>query len=755
MKKMLKLLAYLCGTLLLLLATAVIVIKVYLPPEKIRELVLEYAGARLNREIKIGAVSVGLKGISIEDVVVSEYPDFSKGEFLKAKKFQASLRWKPLLQKRIEINSIRVTGISLHLKRQKHDVYNFSDLISPSKPAPPAKEPSRKDISISISALSIEDSQIIYTDSVLPLKLKVMNMQMKASNISAGKPFSLQFESAITVKSAYFASGTRPIPVKVELSMDLAGGDMKKAFVKIKNLHISWDQFSAKMSGSAVNLPAPEVSLRLNVKPFSSSALKKWFPALPKNIPFPGISVESVFKMLKDSVNINSLSVKAGPVNATLEGKVRWAPKIDYMLKTKFEATFPEMDSKNIARHFPKIPKNLKIPAMQFSGRADLSPEKTRVQSFRVKLGEIIASGSGDITFTRSGPEADVLVKLESASLGEIAGIVPMLGSYGLGGTISARQHFRYSKKAGIDYSGTIKLSKIKASYSGYKFTEIAGPVAFSTSKVTAGPLSGKLDGAKLKASFSAANLQKTPQITFDVELERIDLAGLPGQAQSKAPGAPGREKKISKDQSSLPAVSLSGKAAIGELTHPNFSGKNISFDCNLKDMTPGMEKITGKASFAVRGGHLKDLSAIARDSAVGKVLLMPVILLQKVSRVGKVKILPNFDNISYSLMKGKYDFQKGNMKILESRMDSSVANVNMSGSVNLTTERLNVKIQTKLLAASGVKVARPIGMTVKGTLSDPSVRLDIKSIIKQPEVEKVLEKGIEKGKKLLLNLFK
>ena len=78
-----------------------------------------------------------------------------------------------------------------------------------------------------------------------------------------------------------------------------------------------------------------------------------------------------------------------------------------------------------------------------------------------------------------------------------------------------------------------------------------------------------------------------------------------------------------------------------------------------------------------------------------------------------------------------------------------------MSGSVNLPTERLDVRIQTKLHAASGMKVARPVGMKVKGTLSDPSVRLDVESIIKQPEVEKALEKGIEEGTKFLQNLFK
>lgn len=766
MKRALKIPAYCAAGLLVLLAVAAVTVRIYFPPEKIRRLALEYAARQLNREVRISSASVGLGGVTLKNLEVSESPDFSRGEFLKAGDFQVSLRLLPLLHGKIELRSVNASGVSVLIKQHRRGIYNFSDLMTaPSPPAeaakPTEKVPAKAALPFLVSQLTFENSSLAYEDEVSRMKLRFDKLQIKARDISIDRPFDLQCDFTMNVKSPYF---TGTIPVRAELKTDAAGGDLKKSSVKIRKLRVSLDRISAEISGSIANLTEPEAALSLKIDPFSTSDLKKWLPSVPARIPLPGIKAESSFKAFKDSVTLKSLSAKAGPLDAKIAGSVRWSPKTDYRLRTEFKASLPETDSSEIARKFPSVPKKLKIPPSELSGRADISPEKISMESLKLRLGAIKASGSADVSFRKQGMNVSVFVKAEEAPLDEISRILPLLKPYELGGKISGEIKYSMLKSA-MSCSGTLNLADMKASYSGRSLSGIGGPLAFTTDMVKAGPLTGKLDGADFKASFSAADFTRVPRLFFDAELSRLNLTapagpGLPADTASRGgPPVSVKTAKTSAVKAKKAATEfifdLSGKAAIGEVSHPNFTGKDIVFSCDLKNVTADMTKLTGKASFEVRGGTLQDLSELAKSSAFGKVLLFPILTLQKVSRAAKVRLLPDFDNISYTIIEGDYDFQKGIMKIAKSRMDSSIAKVSSSGSVNLPAETLDLRIDTRLLPASGIKVSEPIGMTVKGTLANPSVRPDAASIMRQPEVQKAVEKGIEQGKKLLEKLLK
>ena len=65
------------------------------------------------------------------------------------------------------------------------------------------------------------------------------------------------------------------------------------------------------------------------------------------------------------------------------------------------------------------------------------------------------------------------------------------------------------------------------------------------------------------------------------------------------------------------------------------------------------------------------------------------------------------------------------------------------------------MKINTALKEASGVRMSTPVGMLVKGTFNEPSVKADMKSIAEQPAVKKAMDKLAPGASKLLKGLFK
>ena len=151
----------------------------------------------------------------------------------------------------------------------------------------------------------------------------------------------------------------------------------------------------------------------------------------------------------------------------------------------------------------------------------------------------------------------------------------------------------------------------------------------------------------------------------------------------------------------------------------------------------------------------MSDLYELAKSNKAAKVALFPLLALQKASKLAKGARLPDFNNIAFDKIEGDYLFDKGLMKINKSSLNAAIADASSSGSINLSGETLDMKINTTLKEGSGIKMSAPLTLLVTGTMSSPSVKLDIKSVMAQPAVKKNVNKAVQEGTKLLKNLFK
>lgn len=749
MMRALKITGIVLGSGLLLLLAAGAGLKLYFTPARLKALTAEYASKNLRREVSFESASLGLSGLSISKLRVSEYPDFRRGEFFSAEAFSVRPSFRALLRRRVQINSVSADGLSMRVTEVKKDTYNFSDLIAPQPAARPAQaqEPRRQPPApLAISSLKVRNSRFTYTNAAGDLSATLRDINLSASGISPDGLFPLEADFSLDVASPYF-KGTIPARLKGRLAM--GGWDPAKGRAEIDSASLSLGGVKAGLKGSVAGLMEPDAKLSVSVKPFSTADLKTVFKGLPAKVLLPEIDADADFKLTFTGVKLRSVKFAAGPVKGSLAGRAAWEPAADYDISADIKAQTPEVDSTVLARKVKQlpIPRGFKLPLAELAASARLRPGSADVRSFSLQTGGLKASGRALVDYSGPALKASGRAEADVTDLARLAAAAPDLAAaYAPSGSAAADLTFSYGKD--LSLKGKAALKGVGAAFSGRRLSGLNGTVDFTKDSASAKALDGKLDGESLAASFAARDLTTHPKVTFTLKLDKLTLKDLPAAAAGGAEAG----KKPAAGQFYL---DVKGKAEIGAVEHPNFRCGRVTADLDLAGISEDLKSLDGEAVFSAGAGRFTDLYALAAKHKAAKVALMPLMVLQKASKAAKGLRLPDFNNIDFKSIEGDYFFTKGLMKINRSSLDSPVAGVSSSGTINLPGERLDMRIDTTLREASGIKMSAPVGMFVKGTFSEPSVKADIKSIAEQPAVKKAVEKLAPKADKLLKNLFK
>ena len=130
MRKLLKFLSEIFIISLLLIGGGRIALKHYVSPQKIQNWVAQYAKENWNREVSFHSVSFNWIGLTLRDFSLSEENSFTNGTFIQARTLVAKVAIKPLLKKRIEINTLQLDGLELNLVQQRDGNFNFSSFVT-------------------------------------------------------------------------------------------------------------------------------------------------------------------------------------------------------------------------------------------------------------------------------------------------------------------------------------------------------------------------------------------------------------------------------------------------------------------------------------------------------------------------------------------------------------------------------------------------------------------------------------------------
>ncbi|MDO8446667.1 MAG: AsmA family protein [Deltaproteobacteria bacterium] len=146
MRRFLNISAVLVIILFVLFITASIFVKLYFPPEKVKELVVSEISKALNRKVSVGDVDISLfRGIDINDIYLGENRGYGNIPFVKVKRVIVGYNFSELLKRRVVLDRVTIEKPEVYV-RSRNGRLALSDLIK----RPPPEEMPKKPLPVTV-----------------------------------------------------------------------------------------------------------------------------------------------------------------------------------------------------------------------------------------------------------------------------------------------------------------------------------------------------------------------------------------------------------------------------------------------------------------------------------------------------------------------------------------------------------------------------------------------------------------------------
>lgn len=688
------------GAAVAVLAAAALTLRVLFPPEKVKALALTRISAALGREVRLKSADLGLRGVRLEGLEVSEVPDFKAGTALKAARLRVAVRLWPLLARR-EVLSDEVVLQDFEA--------SYVERAAPPAAAPaptPAAPPPAKAAAgavLSVRKVSLEGGKVLYR-SRDGLEVQLTQTAFSASGVRLDGPFAYSVSCFFSAKSGGASHSGR---LSAQGEFDPASGDLAKAGMTLSPLSVTVDGLSAKADGRLDGLRQPRAALELSL-PALTRGNTPALAALPEGFSLPALSGP-----LKASVGPKGLSVE--------------------MLSLKGEGAA------------------LELSAAQNGTRWDLPKA-------RLSWGPVFLSVSGTSDAgAKGGPSIDLRVRLDPMSLAKAAELVPGASVYEAAGTLSA-EVLAKGRASDPALSGAVTLTDAAAKVSGQTLSGVAASLTL-TPDTAAGTLKGTLNGSPFQAKLDGKTLRTAPDVRLDARLDRLDLASLPAGAsaegaEAKKGGKAAPPERAKGGGAGKPFKAV-GTLAVGAVKHANFEASEAKLSFDLKGVGSDQARLDGSATLHIGPGRFEDLKLLASDKPILKALLLPVIILQKTASFIRVPFFPSFDTFTFTEIRGDYAVKDGVLTVRQSKLDGSAADAELSGTLDLLKDALDMRAKVRIGGQGAVKLGGTVAFKVRGTMAAPAVSVDAASILKQPAVDKAVGDVLKQGENLLKGLFK
>lgn len=495
MKKTFKILGIIFSIFLVLIIIALILVKIFVTPEKIKVLIVNQMADNLNREVEIQDLSVSIfKGISVEGFKVSEPPTFKEGTFISSKKFLVRYKLLPLLKKQLAFSTVTLEDPYLNITRKPDGSFNFSDLLrSPltdkeKEPLPAEKKQAKKipAFSFLVSRAKLKDGEVNFVDySPEAMSLKVHNVNLYVSGISLVSPMDIIFSASLEHKDA---SGDLSFNGKL---------DLDKGILRIEELSPAYNNMSLIIKGHVENIKEkPTLDITLLDKKINGEDISKILP-LPEGLELRGSphfkidisgSKDNIF--IKTDANMEDISVEYQNIFEKKKG---------IKCGLKFEAEVKDNDRLNLKQS-------------------------------SVYLKDFTISAYGQIKgLKRPSPSVDINIQTKESDLKDLAKFFPVTKDINLSGNLGMVFDIDGVPPEKLNFAGVLNLDNLNFLYDKYEINSLkAHKIEFSNTELNIPELKGIWNEAEFFLSCKAKEftLQKftSPYLTFDFRLSKLDI---------------------------------------------------------------------------------------------------------------------------------------------------------------------------------------------------------------------------------------
>ncbi|MCM2305612.1 MAG: AsmA-like C-terminal region-containing protein, partial [Elusimicrobia bacterium] len=491
----------------------------------------------------------------------------------------------------------------------------------------------------------------------------------------------------------------------------------------LTSLEAKFKQGTASASGTVRKVgsakPVPDLALRFaaDLPAFKMSEVTDSLPILPKDYTAPAMRVEGGAKLRGEDLVLDKVVIKGKGGFVKLDGTVAKAlsgePAPDVEIQANLD--LDPLTDKDLP--VPGVPPGLELPASRWEADVSYTPRTIRLRKLDVKIGSNELSVVGGISDPAGRGAFDLNIVAKRFVLAELTRLTPRTRDLKLSGSGVFQVAVTGTKDKPM-YAGALQFRNVGATIAELPLSDFSGRVKVDDLSINIPNLKGKVDDGELTMFVTITDYTKIPKIELSAELDRFDLGkflSAQKKLQKDAQTAKAaKAERTGKPIETKPARPLrtNGEVKIGALIHPNAQVRKFAATWDLWGVTPDMKTLNGSARIDVDGGELRAVGDMALQSPVAKVLLYPILIIQKLS------FGVDLNRLSDLKIAGDYLFKDGVMTLRRSELGSSAAQVSAVGTINLPSELLD------LIVTAQVGNIKPVDVAVGGTVAKPTTKV-------------------------------
>jgi len=490
--------------LTVIVITFLVLVKLYITPERVKELVITTAEKSLNRKVNIGEIEVSLfKGIGIKDFAIKEAD--GKSNFISCEDFVLKYKLMPLLSKQVVIEELKLEAPTINIFRDSNGTYNFEtigakkeeEIIEETTPGSPTALPLLlvKKIAINKATFTLKDATKKLPDIKSGADVKISIESTDGTGIITRGSLDLRFDE-IRINTPP-AKQIKDITAALKFAVHI---DLETDTIRIDEANLTFQ-----------DIP---ISLKGEVNKFKSS------PEINVALSLPEVDSAKLVSAVKPFINIKGLKMSGKlAVDTKLNGNVDNPDTFAVDLN---------LNLKNIGIKYDKVDSIINGNFI-----VDYKGDKLKIEKADFAVDGTAVSLTGNITEVKTSPYVNIALSLPDVNTSNLQKTLsPFIETkrLKLSGNFKADLNLRGrpDKLETIKASSNITLKDINIKYDKID-SVLGGQLKFNyqsnTLKISKADLI--LNGIAASIKGQVTGLDKSPEIDLALSLPKADTAKL------------------------------------------------------------------------------------------------------------------------------------------------------------------------------------------------------------------------------------
>lgn len=194
MRKVVKIIAWIAGLVFLAVLVAAIAIPLFFDPNDYKQQITAFVEDKTGRDLTIrGDIEMSVfpwLGVRLEKLRLSNAEGFGPEPFAEIETAQVRVKLLPLLGRELEMDTVVLEEMTLHLSRGESGNTNWDDLIGEDE----QEEPGLQLAALTIGGVAVSDSRVIWEDQATGSRYTLSELNLNSGALAPNKDFDIDLE---------------------------------------------------------------------------------------------------------------------------------------------------------------------------------------------------------------------------------------------------------------------------------------------------------------------------------------------------------------------------------------------------------------------------------------------------------------------------------------------------------------------------------------------------------------------------------